>query len=143
MSKNKYLIGELRKSIDEMTIKLSFKFRKVPHLDSKTSEIYKNVYYDIITKDYFAVIREAKYGDGNDIFRASIDFQRDAYRLEDFDYSKADDFAGIVSSFATLKEADRFLRKQVDKYFVYKLREDTFSDLSLEGLFTFRNKKKR
>lgn len=139
----KYLINELQKDLKGMTVKLSFKFQKVKFLDNKTAEIYKNIYYDIITKDYFAVIKEAKYSDGSDVFRASIDFQRDAYKVEDYDYKRADDFAGIVASFSTLKEADKFLKKQVDKYFVYKLREENLSDLGADTLVTFRNKKRK
>ena len=104
-------------------------------MDYKTAEIYTRIYYDFIAKNFFTVVKETKYNDGSDVFRASIDYQKDAYKVEDFDYKKAEDLAGIIASFPTLKEADRFLKKQVEIYFEYKLR-----DTALEKL-TFRNRK--
>ena len=118
-----------------MPDRLFFKYRTVNFLDYKTAEIYSRIYYDFIAKNFFTVIKEAKYNDGSDVFRASIDYQKDAYKVEDFDYKKSEDIAGIATSFPTLKEADRFLKKQVEIYFEYKLR-----DTALEKL-TFRNRK--
>lgn len=118
-----YYADLIEAEIEEMSVKTSFDFKPI-YMDRKSQELYSNYFVDFITPNFFAVMKETKYRDEDsaDKFKCSIEFQKGAMSIRDYNPRKAEVFRGMQRTLADMRSANKWLANQIKENFGFVLK---------------------